>query len=130
MNRKNRLGSRYHSEQLDRWLLRIEFGFICALALLIGFIFVVGGLWIIFGCLDSVKNRLSHILVSMDIHWKVGLLLLTPLLYRPVKIFLFRVENAFGLQASGPGDTDSPTEPTTNPQPLQATSQATSTPPS
>jgi hypothetical protein len=62
--------------------------------------------WVVFGAdaqtrLDAVHVRLVEVLKQGHENWKVGLLLLIPLFYRPVRMFLLLVEEAWGVK-TGP----------------------------
>lgn len=62
--------------------------------------------WIVVGAeaktkLDAVHSRLVEALGEVHKNWKVGLLLLIPLFYRPARTFLLLVEEAWGVK-TGP----------------------------
>ncbi len=90
----------------ERWLIRLEFGIVCWITCLVFLITVAAGVWITCGCWHEGMHRLHQTLISVNTHWKISLLLLVPLFYRPVRIFLFRVEKFGGMQAKVEGETN------------------------
>jgi hypothetical protein len=56
-------------------------------------------LWVWLAC-DAVirQERIESALKMLNENWKVGLLILVPLFYRTIRMFLERVRKAFGME--------------------------------
>jgi hypothetical protein len=88
--------------QLTRYLFSLAF--IEALALIlvliaVGSVVVLEFLWVARApSLDAKQVRLVEVIRLMNENWKVGLLILIPLFYRPVRTFLEELREAFGMK--------------------------------
>lgn len=47
----------------------------------------------------ATRPSVTEVLVAIDDHWKAVLLFLLPLFYSPIRAFLERVEEGFGMKA-------------------------------
>ena len=50
----------------------------------------------------SGSNRIEAALKMLNENWKVGLLILVPLFYRTIRMFLERVRKVWGMEAQQP----------------------------
>lgn len=67
-----------------------------------GALFLWGLCWIVCGIWSqdqTAGQRLEVIIAALNDNWKVGLLVLIPLFFRPIRMFLERVEEAWGMKA-------------------------------
>jgi len=60
-------------------------------------------LWVWFACDAAIREqRIEAALKMLNENWKVGLLILVPLFYRTIRMFLERVRKAFGMEVQEP----------------------------
>jgi DNA integrity scanning protein DisA with diadenylate cyclase activity len=60
-------------------------------------------LWVWFACDATIRQqRIEDTLKMLNENWKVGLLILVPLFYRTIRMFLERVRKAFGMEVQQP----------------------------
>jgi hypothetical protein len=73
--------------------------------------------WIIYGGRsEDTHARFVIAVAELDERWKVGLLLLLPLFYRPIRKFLLLLEQAWGLKTGPRAPRGTETKP--NPPPV------------
>lgn len=91
-------------EQLfDRCLKVSEAAIVLAITAVFVLFVVREVLWIWFGCDPSVRQqRIEAALKMLNENWKVGLLILVPLFYRTIRMFLERVRKVWGMEAQQP----------------------------
>lgn len=84
---------------MDRALKACEALIVISLTVvLLGFV-VYQIVWIIAGC---PQERINSTFKMLNDNWKVGLLLLVPLFYRTVRMFLERVRKFLGMETRDP----------------------------
>ncbi len=84
---------------MDRALKACEALIVISLTVvLLGFV-VYQIVWIMAGC---VQERINSTFKMLNDYWKVGLLLLVPLFYRTVRMFLEKVRKFLGMETRDP----------------------------
>lgn len=76
----------------DNFLKAVELMSVAAIAgaMWIAALFI--GVWVLFGSGDAQKARLGKAINSINLNWKIGLLLLIPLFFRTIRTILERME--------------------------------------
>ena len=83
-------------------------------------------LWIWRACNATLRQqRIEGALKMLNENWKVGLLILIPLFYRTIRMFLERVRKAFGMEVQEPEDVEEKPNP---PDSAQTTARTTERP--
>ncbi len=60
-------------------------------------------LWVWYACTPTIRQkRIETALKMLNDNWKVGLLILVPLFYRTIRMFLERVRKVLGMEAREP----------------------------
>ena len=72
----------------NRWLRWIEFSLALFLGLAVLFVIIHLGFWIFFGFGGFVHERVISIVHGINNNWKVSIVVLIPLFYRPIRKFL------------------------------------------
>jgi hypothetical protein len=93
------------------WLLSV---FEPLIVLVIGFLILYSAYWLVFGSEQSARQtRIMLLIRGINDNWKAALILLVPLFYRTVRVFLEQAEEAFSVKRplrGGPVETgESPT---------------------
>jgi hypothetical protein len=84
----------------DRCLKFLEFLTVAGLAVVVITIAIYETCWVLWGHLPSDRQtRMQDALTVLNGNWKIGLLLLVPLFYRTIRVFLERVEKFAGMEA-------------------------------
>ena len=83
-------------------------------------------LWVWLACNAALRQqRIEDALKMLNENWKVGLLILIPLFYRTIRMFLERVRKAFGMEVQEPEDVEEKPNP---PDSAQTTARTTERP--
>lgn len=87
------------------WILEwVELTLVCCIGVLVlGLAVYLGLFWIPCACFPEVHTRLVETVRGLNVGWKVGLLVLIPLFFRPVFKFLFYLRKGpFGSESHSP----------------------------
>jgi hypothetical protein len=72
------------------WVLEyVEFWLVCFIAFFLVALTLYLAVWIFFGCGPQIHDRLVQTIKGVNTAWKIALLILIPLFFRPVFKFLF-----------------------------------------
>jgi hypothetical protein len=86
-----------------RHLWRLELTIVWAIGLATMFLSVYAALYALFGICPQVHERIAEVVKGVNSAWKLGLLLLIPLFFRPVFKFLIQLrEGPFGTKSQLP----------------------------
>jgi hypothetical protein len=101
------------AERCEGYLESLEVPFVFLILVLI-FLFLIGELaWILWSMNGAVRQcRLLEVICMLDSHWKICLVILVPLFFRPVRIFLLKLEGVGWLTTTKHRET----EVTSNPE--------------
>ncbi len=78
----------------------MEFVLVVAIALFLLVLAVFLGAWVIWGCGDAIHSRLIQTIKGINTGWRVSLLLLIPLFFRPIYKFLWGLhEGPLGMKS-------------------------------
>jgi len=81
-------------------------------------------LWVWLACNAALRQqRIEDALKMLNENWKVGLLILIPLFYRTIRMFLERVRKAFGMEVQEPEDVEEKPNPPDSAQTAAPTAQ-------
>ncbi len=63
--------------------------------------------WVWHSCDAAIRQqRIEAALKMLNDNWKIGLLILVPLFYRTIRMFLERVRKPFGMEVQEPDDVE------------------------
>ena len=86
--------------KLLRHLRWMEFLLVVAVALFLLGLALFLGVWVIWGCGNEIHSRLIQTIKGMNTGWRVSLLLLVPLFFRPIYKFLWGLhEGPLGMKS-------------------------------
>ena len=88
----------FHPGQ-DWWLSWIEFWIVLLIGLGIIFAILCLIVWAFSGCFQDIHDKLLPTKTDINDHWRVGLAILIPLFFRPIRTFLEK------MKKFGPADT-------------------------
>ncbi len=83
----------------DKLLRFGEISVVISITFVILLLICYGVYWLVWCDQQTRSSRLGQLAKSLNENWKVSLILLVPLFYRTIRIFLERVEKAFGIEA-------------------------------
>jgi hypothetical protein len=87
----------------EAFLLNVEFTLIVVLSCGIVSVSLFLGLWVFLGYgQHEIHVRMFRVLAGADRHWRGTAVAFLPLVYRPIRLFLLRVEKFMGLEAPHP----------------------------
>lgn len=99
----------------DKFLTWVELSSVVLISVSMGLAVVFVGVWVACGVGDAQRGRLGKAISSINLNWKIGLLLLIPLFYRTIRTILERMEKGplgteFPIKKDTPPEEDAPEE--------------------
>lgn len=89
-------------------LAKVEFCLICLIAVFVGALTMFLVFWVVFGCGEQIHARIVHTIKGMNEAWKICLLILVPLFFRPIFKFLYYLrEGPLGTKTELPSTSSS-----------------------
>ena len=75
--------------KLFRWLQYVEFALVVLIGTCVATLAVYTVVWIVCGCGEQIHSRVVGVVTAINNNWRVDLLVLIPLFFRPIFKFLF-----------------------------------------
>lgn len=87
-----------HNPKFFRHLCYLEFAIVLSIGLAVICVALYLLAWIIWGWRPEIHARLNETLRGANIGWKIGLLIMVPLFFRPLAKFLIHLKKAHGWE--------------------------------
>jgi hypothetical protein len=75
--------------KLFGYLVYVEFALVALIGVCVTALAIYSAVWIVFGCGDEIHSRVVRVVRGINDNWRVDLLILVPLFFRPLFKFLF-----------------------------------------
>ena len=98
------------ADWVDRLLTVLECVMVLTVVIVIFVVLGFGAYWVGIGSSEVRPSRIAAAVRLANENWKVGLLLLIPLFYRPIRTFLEEVQEAWGMKRRPLRPSEQPSE--------------------
>src|SRR5438034_2245564 len=75
--------------KLFAYLVYVEFALVVLIGVCVAVLAIYSAVWIVFGCGEEIHSRVVRVVKGINDNWRVDLLVLVPLFFRPLFKFLF-----------------------------------------